>query len=457
MARPRTQYVCQKCGAVHPKWMGRCPDCGEWNTLVEVPTTPTLRAVGAPPGPAPQPVSLPAVEAADVGRWPLPLGEFARVLGGGVVPGSLVLVAGDPGIGKSTLLMQLADRMAGPDFPVLYISGEESLGQLKLRADRLGLRNPHLYLLNETRMAALEDRIATLRPRMVIVDSIQTVYAEEIPSPPGSVSQVREAAVRFQAMAKGMGITVFLIGHVTKAGLIAGPRLLEHIVDTVLYLEGDRYHAFRLLRSVKNRFGATSEVGVFEMRSDGMVEVPNPSELFLAERLIQASGSAVAVTMEGTRPLLVEVQALVSPAPPGAARRTANGVDPYRLLLLVAVLTKRVGLRLHDQDLFVNVVGGLRVEEPAADLAVAMAIVSSARDRPLPPDMVFIGEVGLSGELRAVGHLELRLAEAAKLGFRRCLLPRTIRRLREVPADLQVLPARTLAEALRLAFDGATG
>lgn len=457
MARPRTQYVCQKCGAVHPKWMGRCPDCGEWNTLVEVPTTPTLRAVGAPPGPAPQSVPLPAVEAADVGRWPLPIGEFARVLGGGVVPGSLVLVAGDPGIGKSTLLMQLADRMAGPDFPVLYISGEESLGQLKLRADRLGLRNPHLYLLNETRMAALKDVIAG--PAASHGD--RGLHPNRLhrgdPLAPGSVSQVREAAVRFQAMAKGMGITIFLIGHVTKAGLIAGPRLLEHIVDTVLYLEGDRYHAFRLLRSVKNRFGATSEVGVFEMRSDGMVEVPNPSELFLAERLIQASGSAVAVTMEGTRPLLVEVQALVSPAPPGAARRTANGVDPYRLLLLVAVLTKRVGLRLHDQDLFVNVVGGLRVDEPAADLAVAMAIVSSARDRPLPPDMVFIGEVGLSGELRAVGHLELRLAEAAKLGFRRCLLPRTIRRLREVPADLQVLPARTLAEALRLAFDGATG
>ena len=454
MARPRTQYVCQKCGAVHPKWMGRCPDCGEWNTLVEMSPAPTVRAVGLAGKPGAQPVPLPAVAAAEVTRWPLPIGEFARVLGGGVVPGSLVLVAGDPGIGKSTLLMQLADRMASPDFPVLYISGEESLGQLKMRADRLGLHNPHLYLLNETRMDALADHIQGMRPRLVIVDSIQTVYVEEIPSPPGSVSQVRECAVRFQAMAKNLGITIFLIGHVTKAGLIAGPKLLEHIVDTVLYLEGDRYHAFRLLRSVKNRFGATSEVGVFEMRGDGMAEVPNPSELFLAERLIQASGSAVAVTMEGTRPLLVEIQALVSPAPPGAARRTANGVDPYRLLLLVAVLTKRVGLRLHDHDLFVNVVGGLRVDEPAADLAIAMAIVSSARDRPLPPDMVFIGEVGLSGELRAVGHMELRLAEAAQLGFRRCLLPRTARRLREVPPELTLLPARTLAEAIAVAFPG---
>jgi DNA repair protein RadA/Sms len=429
--------------------MGRCPDCGEWNTLVEMSPAPTVRAVGLAGKPGAQPVPLPAVAAAEVTRWPLPIGEFARVLGGGVVPGSLVLVAGDPGIGKSTLLMQLADRM-----PVLYISGEESLGQLKMRADRLGLHNPHLYLLNETRMDALADHIQGMRPRLVIVDSIQTVYVEEIPSPPGSVSQVRECAVRFQAMAKNLGITIFLIGHVTKAGLIAGPKLLEHIVDTVLYLEGDRYHAFRLLRSVKNRFGATSEVGVFEMRGDGMAEVPNPSELFLAERLIQASGSAVAVTMEGTRPLLVEIQALVSPAPPGAARRTANGVDPYRLLLLVAVLTKRVGLRLHDHDLFVNVVGGLRVDEPAADLAIAMAIVSSARDRPLPPDMVFIGEVGLSGELRAVGHMELRLAEAAQLGFRRCLLPRTARRLREVPPELTLLPARTLAEAIAVAFPG---
>jgi DNA repair protein RadA/Sms len=434
--------------------MGRCPDCGEWNTLVEMSPAPTVRAVGLAGKPGAQPVPLPAVAAAEVTRWPLPIGEFARVLGGGVVPGSLVLVAGDPGIGKSTLLMQLADRMAGSDFPVLYISGEESLGQLKMRADRLGLHNPHLYLLNETRMDALADHIQGMRPRLVIVDSIQTVYVEEIPSPPGSVSQVRECAVRFQAMAKNLGITIFLIGHVTKAGLIAGPKLLEHIVDTVLYLEGDRYHAFRLLRSVKNRFGATSEVGVFEMRGDGMAEVPNPSELFLAERLIQASGSAVAVTMEGTRPLLVEIQALVSPAPPGAARRTANGVDPYRLLLLVAVLTKRVGLRLHDHDLFVNVVGGLRVDEPAADLAIAMAIVSSARDRPLPPDMVFIGEVGLSGELRAVGHMELRLAEAAQLGFRRCLLPRTARRLREVPPELTLLPARTLAEAIAVAFPG---
>lgn len=452
MARARTQYVCQKCGAVHPKWMGRCPDCGEWNTLVEVTPSPSVRAVGLKGTPGTQPIPLPAVEATGVERWPLPIGEFARVLGGGVVPGSLILVAGDPGIGKSTLLMQLADRMAGPGFPVLYISGEESLGQLKMRADRLGLHNPQLYLLNETRMEALADHIQAMRPRLVIVDSIQTIYVEEIPSPPGSISQVRECAVRFQALAKNLGITIFLIGHVTKAGLIAGPKLLEHIVDTVLYLEGDRYHAFRMLRSVKNRFGATSEVGVFEMRGDGMAEVPNPSELFLAERLIQASGSAVAVTMEGTRPLLVEIQALVSPAPPGTARRTANGVDPYRLLLLVAVLTKRVGLRLHDHDLFVNVVGGLRVDEPAADLAVAMAIVSSARDRPLPPDMVFIGEVGLSGELRAVGHLELRLAEAAKLGFRRCLLPRTVRRPREVPADLTLLPARTLAEALSVVF-----
>src|SRR5512136_3108637 len=389
---------------------------------------------------------LTEVEVSRVARLGLDMPEFTRVMGGGIVPGSLTLVGGEPGIGKSTLLMQLAASLATNDCPVLYVSGEESVQQLKMRADRLGMSTGHLFLVTETDLDVILGHINEIQPRLVVVDSIQTMYLEELTSAAGSISQVRECAARLQNLSKSSGVAVMLVGHVTKAGALAGPKVLEHIVDTVLYLEGDRFHTYRLLRSVKNRFGATSEVGVFEMRGDGMTEVANPSEAFLAERLAAAPGSAIAVTMEGTRPLLVEVQALASTTSFGLPRRTPNGVDFNRLLLLVAVLQKRIGLKLGDQDVFVNVIGGLKISEPAADLAIAVSIASSMRDLPVAPDVAFIGEVGLSGELRAVSQLGARLNEAAKLGFRRCLVPKSIRKVRveNPPAGLDIIGARSL-------------
>jgi DNA repair protein RadA/Sms len=387
-------------------------------------------------------------------RLELPIGEMARVLGGGVVPGSLVLVGGEPGIGKSTLLLQMAMAVAKRE-QVLYISGEESLRQVKARAKRLGQAGEipgNLMVLAETDVLALVEQVRRLAPRLVVVDSIQSVHLPDIQSSTGSISQVRESATHLQALAKQSGMAIFLVGHVTKEGAIAGPKVLEHIVDTVLYLEGDRFHAYRLLRSVKNRFGATTEVGVFEMRASGMDEVLNPSEAFLAERVLNAPGSAIAVTLEGTRPLLVEVQALTSPTSFGHPRRTANGVDFNRLLLTVAVLTRRVGINLAGQDVFVNVVGGMRVSEPAADLAVAAAIASCVKDRALQPDLALIGEVGLTGELRAVSQLRARLREAAKLGFKRVVCPRTFVGEDKPPPGLEIMPARSLKEALPLAL-----
>lgn len=400
----------------------------------------------------PKPQRLLDVEGQGDERLSLSIGEFSRVLGGGVVPGSVVLVGGDPGIGKSTLLLQMAMRMA-LDGPALYVSGEESPRQIRARAGRLatgGEMPADLYILSETDLEAIMEQVHALNPRLAIVDSIQTVHYSGIDSGPGSITQVRESAQRLQELAKQSGVAVFLVGHVTKEGAIAGPRVLEHIVDTVLYLEGDPFHAYRLLRSVKNRFGATSEVGVFEMDASGMREVDNPSEAFLAERIVNAPGSAVAVTMEGTRPLLVEVQGLTSPTPFGHPRRTANGVDFGRLLLTIAVLSRRVGLHLSDQDVFVNVVGGMRVDEPAIDLAVAAAIASSARDRAIPPDLVLIGEVGLSGEIRTVPRLPARLREAGKLGFRRAVIPRSARIPEDLPEEIKTLPVRSLKSTLEI-------
>jgi DNA repair protein RadA/Sms len=455
LAKAQTRYVCQQCGSAQAKWMGRCPDCGEWNTLVEtVVEQKSVRARGLSlmATPQSQPQLLSDVVANGFERISLAMDELDRVLGGGIVPGSLVLIGGDPGIGKSTLLLQASAALATAEAPVLYVSGEESAQQIKLRAARLGLAGDGLYVLTETNVGAIISHIENLHPRLVVIDSIQTVYLDDLASAAGSVSQVRESAAQLMQIAKGHGISVFLIGHVTKAGAIAGPRVLEHIVDTVLYLEGDRFHAYRLLRCVKNRFGASSEVGVFEMRDVGMAEVSNPSEVFLAERLLNAAGSAIAVTLEGTRPLLVEIQALSSTTSFGNPRRTANGIDFNRLLLLTAVLSKRVGVRLSDQDVFVNVVGGLRVGEPAADLAVACAIASSFRDVPVAGDLAIVGEVGLSGELRAVSQLETRLKEAAKLGFSRCLVPQS-RHLNKLKAPgLEILSARSLAQALEIAL-----
>ena len=397
------------------------------------------------------PQRLSEVGADGMERIPLTMSEFSRVLGDGIVPGSLVLVGGDPGIGKSTLLLQVASLLTeGGD--VLYVSGEESAQQIKMRARRLGIESDRLYVLTETNLDAIVPHIQQLQPCMAIVDSIQTVYLEGLTSAAGSVSQVRESASQLMRLAKSQNIPIFLVGHVTKAGAIAGPRVLEHIVDTVLYLEGDLFHAYRLLRSVKNRFGATSEVGVFEMGQQGLKEVPNPSEAFLAERWPDAAGSAIAVTMEGTRPLVVEIQALSSITSFGLPRRTANGIDLNRLLLLVAVLSKRVGLRLSDQDVFVNVVGGLRIAEPAADLSVAMAIASSFHNVPVAADMVIMGELGLSGELRMVSHIDRRLNEAVKLGFRRCLMPKPVRRLTNLPGDLEIIGIRSVSDALEVAL-----
>ncbi len=456
MAKTKTRYVCQECGSAQPKWMGRCPDCGEWNTLVETvveegrsgglsPLERQTRLERNPPQP------LVAISADSYQRTLLPMDEFNRVLGGGLVPGALTLIGGDPGIGKSTLLLQISAGLATVG-PVLYISGEESAQQIKLRAARLKIPGDNLYILTETNMTAILEHVQQMSPQFLIVDSIQTMYLEELESAAGSVGQVRECAARFQEMAKGRNIPIFLIGHVTKTGAIAGPRVLEHIVDTVLYLEGEQFHAYRLLRSVKNRFGATNEVGIFEMGDVGLSEVTNPSEAFLAERLPNAAGSSIAVTLEGTRPLLVEVQALASTTSFGNPRRTANGVDFNRLLLIVAVLTKRVGVRLSDQDVFVNVIGGLQIGEPASDLAVATAIASSFRNTPVAADIALVGEVGLSGELRAVGHLETRLKEAAKLGFKRCLLPASsqLKQLKSPP--LELLQARSLTQALEAAL-----
>lgn len=400
-----------------------------------------------------RPVRLREVESDGLDRLSLPVQEFSRVLGGGLVPGSLILVGGDPGIGKSTLLLEVAGLAANAHGSVLYVSGEESARQIKMRAERMRLEAEDLYLVTETSLHAILDHITTVRPVLTIVDSIQTTYDTNLTSSAGSVSQVRESASRLQEVAKQSGVVVILVGHVTKEGAIAGPRVLEHIVDTVLYLEGDPFHRYRLLRSVKNRFGATSEVGVFEMVEQGMVEVRNPSEAFLAERQANAPGSAIAVTLEGTRPLLVEVQALASATTFANPRRTPNGIDLNRLLLLTAVLTRRVRIPLHDKDVFVNVIGGLQISEPAADLAVALAIASSVKDRPVHADMAFFGEVGLSGELRAVSQLEPRLKEAAKLGFKRCVVPRT-RQLKATaaPSGLEIIGCRSLQEAVDVAL-----
>ena len=455
MAKTRTHYVCQHCGRTAAKALGRCPSCGEWESYIEeilessAPQSQHKIALNT----ASQPIPIGQVNGDGNDRIPLSIGEFSRVLGGGVVPGSLVLIGGDPGIGKSTLLLQAALEMA-PSGIILYISGEESPHQIKMRADRLQKKTKafpdSLLLLTETNIETIFQHVQKENPRLLIIDSIQTIFDPSLESAAGSVTQLRQSADKFRQLAKSSGLAIFLIGHVTKEGVIAGPRMLEHMVDTVLYLEGDRYQSYRLLRAAKNRFGATDEVGVFEMASRGMIEVPNPSEAFLAERVVNAPGSAIAVSMEGTRPLLVEVQGLTSPSAFGNPRRSANGVDLNRLLMISAVLTRRMGLMLGDQDIFVNVVGGMRISEPAADLAIAAAIASSVKDQPLRADTVMIGELGLSGELRTVPHTDARLKEAKALGFKSAIVPKRLRKAEEWPKGIAVQEARTVREAVKM-------
>jgi DNA repair protein RadA/Sms len=456
MSKTKSIFACQSCGHTSAKWLGRCPDCGAWNTFVEELQLPQRRA--HQPLTAQTQLPLPLTEVARQGdeRLLTGIGELDRVLGGGVVSGSLVLVGGDPGIGKSTLLLQATAGLSrglahdAADNTVLYVSGEESASQLRMRSDRLGAHCPQVYILTETSMEMIREQVARLRPRVLVIDSIQTVFTAEITSAPGSVSQVRESTAQLMALAKPLHLPVFIIGHVTKEGSIAGPRVLEHMVDTVLYFEGERHHIYRMLRAVKNRFGPTNEIGVFEMRQTGLVEVANPSELFLAERPLHASGSVVVASMEGTRPLLVELQALGSPSGFGTPRRVANGVDFQRLALLLAVLEKRLGLPIQEHDVYVNVVGGLRVEEPALDLAVVVAVASSLQEMPLDPHLVVFGEVGLTGEVRAVAQVDTRLREAAKLGFRRCILPQANCQSSLAIAGVELCGVRTVAEALQM-------
>lgn len=459
MPKTYSRYVCQQCNRVSASYMGKCPQCGSFNTMVEeivqdaAPAKSPNASRGLTGRTTPRRIGEISGDAED--RMAVPIGEFSRVLGGGIVPGSIVLVGGDPGIGKSTLMLQMALAMA-TRMKVLYVSGEESERQIKMRADRLmgkGEKFPSdLYLVTETNLTTIFEHNREVQPGVLIVDSIQTIYLPELDSSAGSVSQVRECSSQLRELAKSSGVAVFVIGHVTKEGMIAGPRVLEHIVDTVLYLEGDRFQAYRLLRSVKNRFGATAEVGVFEMRELGLVEVPNPSEAFLAERMINAPGSAIAVTMEGTRPLLVELQGLTSPTQFGNARRTPNGVDYNRLLMIAAVLARRVGIKLTEQDIFVNVVGGMKIDEPAADLAIAAAVTSSMKDLAVRADAVLIGEIGLAGELRLPGQMPVRLREAQKLGFKVAIVPKRLRKAEPWPENIRIIEARSVYDALETAF-----
>lgn len=426
----KTVFSCQECGAQAPKWMGKCPDCGAWNSLVEE-TAPGKAsggsAGGSRLGSSAKPVLLGQVDEDRLPRRTLGAEGIDRVLGGGVVPGSLVLIGGEPGAGKSTLMLQVAE-MASAMGDVLYVSGEESVGQVRMRADRLKLAAANIYIHGETQLEQIIDTAASRKPSLMIVDSVQTVFSSQITSSPGSVSQVREVAGSLLVFAKRHGIPVFLVGHVNKAGQLAGPKTMEHIVDTVIMLEGDRFHSMRLMRALKNRFGPVSEIAVYEMTGGGLMEVPNPSELFLAERAADVAGSAVVATLEGTRPLLVEVQALVSQTAYGAGRRTAEGFDQNRLALLIAILERRGGLSLSDADVFVNVVGGVNLKEPAADLAVSMAIASSLLNKPLPRSAVFFGELGLGGEVRSVSAGRIRCKEAESLGLRTIFMPKGSRK-----------------------------
>jgi DNA repair protein RadA/Sms len=457
-----TVFCCQECGAQSSKWLGRCAECGAWNSLVEERPVPAVAGAGAAAASAGSRYALAAtagprlyeeIDTVVSERLSTGIGEFDRVLGGGVVPGSLVLIGGEPGIGKSTLLLQAAAHFANTTGTVLYSSGEESEHQIKSRGERLGVGRAPLYLLAETCLERILEEIARLRPALIVIDSVQTVFSLKFQSAPGSIGQVREAATQLLFAAKGQNIPTFLVGHVTKDGNLAGPKALEHIVDAVLYFEGEKHHSHRVVRAVKNRFGAVSELGVFEMTGKGLKAVPNPSALFLAERPANAPGSAVLCCMEGSRPLLVEVQALVSTSSYGNARRMASGIDQNRLSLLLAVLEKRAGLNLIGEDVFINVAGGMTIDEPAADLAVVGAVASSMRNRPIKARTAVFGEVGLAGEIRGTSQGALRLREAAQMGFTRVIVPFGNCAPDEAPDGCEVVPVKTVDEALDQLMD----
>jgi len=423
----KTIFVCQSCGYQAPKWMGKCPDCGNWDAFAEE-RQQSLSPLGRSLSPSlanSDPVPIDAIELESESRWLTGIDEFDRVLGGGVVPGTLVLIGGDPGIGKSTLMLQALHGLAVNGHRVLYVSGEESVRQIRIRSKRLGTVSPQLLVAAEVELETILQMVGKVKPTVVVVDSIQTMFNSELTSAPGSISQVRESTVRLMLMAKRSAIPIFLVGHVTKEGAIAGPKLLEHMVDTVLYFEGDRNHVFRILRAVKNRFGSTNEIGVFEMKGRGLEEVGNPSAVFLAERPTDAPGSVVTASMEGTRPILVEIQALASSSSFGTARRTILGLDQNRVSLLVAVMEKKLGMHLLGHDIFMNVAGGVKIDEPAVDLGIVAAVASSFLDKSIPDSTLVLGEVGLTGEVRGIGQIETRIAEARKMGFTRCLLPQS--------------------------------
>jgi DNA repair protein RadA/Sms len=455
--QPATIFVCQNCGGQSRKWLGQCPDCGEWNTMVEERFRPAAQAAGAASGftgrynPS-TPVAFGEIEPQDEARVSSGIEEFDRVLGGGIVGGSLVLIGGEPGIGKSTIVIQIADKLSATGGKVLYVSGEESERQIKMRGERLGINAEHLFILPETNLESILVEIDKLQPHFVIVDSIQTVFSEKIESAPGSVSQVREVAGKFMMLAKQTATPVFLTGHVTKEGSIAGPKTLEHIVDTVLYFEGDRHHNHRIIRATKNRFGAANEIGVFEMTNTGLVPVGNPSELFLQERPEGASGSVVTVCMEGTRPMLVEVQALVSSTKSASGRRMAQGFDYNRASLLIAVIEKRLGMQIAGDDVFLNIAGGLEVDEPAADLGVIAAIASSFRNLQIPPETAVFGEVGLTGEVRGVLQAQARAREAQTLGFKKLVIPESNRKGLEKLLGIRVVGVKNLEDAMAEIF-----
>jgi DNA repair protein RadA/Sms len=451
MARAKHKFVCQECGYTTPKGLGKCPGCQAWNSFAEetelVTTSPLHRSIGQHSN---KPEIISNVAAEDVERQLTGMPEFDRVLGGGIVPGSVILIGGDPGIGKSTLLLQASSALSHKYGCVLYVSGEESVNQTKIRSTRLGVTSDTLYVLCENNLELIEKHIEKLQPKVVVIDSIQAVYLSDFQSAPGSITQIRECAAQLLICAKNQNIPIFLVGHVTKEGTLAGPRVLEHIVDTVLYFEGERHHIYRVLRAIKNRFGSTNELGIFEMQNKGLIDVKNPSQLFLSDREEEISGSVVVSSMEGTRPLLLEVQALVVPTHYGTPRNTATGIDRNRVALLIAVLNKRIGMDIGDSDVFVNITGGLRVDEPGIDLGVLMAIISNHRNIPIDSRTVVIGEVGLGGEIRPVPHLEKRIREAAKLGFTRAIFPDYHQKGLEINETIKLIGVKNIHDSLSI-------